>query len=205
MKRTPLSILLLTLGVAGALASVEALATVPPGGDSEHGAAPKAQPRMTIAAALRRAAVADPNLDGEVTSVEAARYYETRFRLLDADRDGWIDRSEFLRTAVVRSVVAGDSFSPPQRPHEFESIDLDGDGSLTPEEFLRAALMGRTSSIAGEVGGPRQAIFEVVDSDWDGVLSKREFMKAGARDFDRSDADGDGKVTIWEFYRGTSL
>lgn len=203
MKRAPIVGFLVGLSAAGA-ALGEACATVRPGGDLESSAAPRAQPKMTTAAALRRAAVADPNLDGKVTSVEAASYYETRFRLLDADRDGWIDRPEFLRTAVVRSVVAGDGFSPP-RTREFESIDLDGDGTITPEEFLRAALMGRTSAIAGAAGGPREALFEVVDSDRDGVLSKREFMQAGARDFERSDIDGNGKVTIWEFYRGTSL
>jgi Ca2+-binding EF-hand superfamily protein len=159
---------------------------------------------MTIATAVRRTAVADPNLDGEVTSAEAGRYYETRFRLLDGDRDGSIHREEFLRTAIVRAVQVGGSFTPP-RTREFESIDLDGDGALTPEEFLRASLMKRTSSGAGEVGGPRAALFDAVDTDRDGALSKHEFMQAGARDFERSDADGDGKVTIWEFYGGTSL
>ena len=204
MKTVPAFILLCVLSVGSAVVLEEAGAVVRPSGDPDADAARETQPRMTIAAAMRRAAVADPNLDGEVTRVEAARYFETRFRLLDADRDGSIDRPEFLRTAVVRSVVAGDGFSLPQT-REFQSIDLDGDGTLTPEEFLRAMLMGRTASVAGEDGGPRQAMFDVVDSDHDGALSKQEFMAAGDRDFDRSDADRDGKVTIWEFYGGTGL
>ena len=203
MKRTPVFILLLALGVAGSLTSGASSATAPPGRDTEAGAASKAQARMTTAAAMRRAAVADPNLDGEVTSAEAGRYYETRFRLLDPNRDGWIDRAEFLRTAIVRSVQVGGSFSPPPT-REFESVDLDGNGALTPEEFLRGALM-RTSASAGQAGGPRQMRFDLVDADQDGTLSKREFMAAGAADFDRSDANGDGKVTIWEFYGATGL
>ena len=200
MQRTSLSILLLALGVASAAAPSGSSATAPPAGYAKVAVAPKAEPRMTIATAVRRTAVADPNLDGEVTSREAGRYYETRFRLLDGDRDGSIHREEFLRTAIVRAVQVGGSFTPP-RTREFESIDLDGDGALTPEEFLRASLMKRTSSI----DGPRAALFDAVDTDRDGTLSKHEFMAAGARDFERSDADGDGKVTIWEFYGGTSL
>ena len=200
MKRSPLSILLLALGVASASAPVESSAAAPPAGYAKVAVAPEAEPRMTIATAMRRTAVADPNVDGEVTSREAGRYYETRFRLLDRDRDGSIHREEFLRTAIVRAVQVGGSFTPP-RTRQFESIDLDGDGALTPEEFLRASLMKRSSSI----DGPRAALFDAVDTDRDGTLSKHEFMAAGARDFERSDADGDGKVTIWEFYGRTSL
>ena len=200
MQRTSLSILLLALGVGSAAAPSESSATAPPAGYAQAAVAPKAEPRMTIATAMRRTAVADPNIDGEVTSAEAGRYYETRFRLLDGDRDGSIDREEFLRTAIVRVVQVGGSFTPP-RTREFESIDLDGDGALTPEEFLRASRMKRSSSI----DGPRAALFDAVDTDRDGALSKHEFMAAGARDFERSDADRDGKVTIWEFYGGTSL
>lgn len=200
MQRTSLSIFAVILGGVSALASVECAAITPPAGYAQAGVAPEAEPRMTIATAMRRTAVADPNIDGEVTSLEAGRYYETRFRLLDGDRDGAIHREEFLRTAIVRTVQVGGSFTPP-RTREFESIDLDGDGALTPEEFLRGSLMKRSSSI----DGPRAALFDAVDTDRDGALSKHEFMAAGARDFERSDADGDGTVTIWEFYGGTSL
>jgi hypothetical protein len=37
------------------------------------------------------------------------------------------------------------------------------------------------------------------------VLGKQEFTKAGAEDFAASDADGDGKVAIREFYGGKRL
>jgi hypothetical protein len=200
MQRTSLSILLLACGVASAAAAPESSATAPPAGYAQATVAPEAEPRTTIATAVRRTAVADPNIDGEVTGAEAGRYYETRFRLLDGDRDGAIGREEFLRTAIVRAVQVGGSFTPPPT-REFESIDLDGDGALTPEEFLRASLMKQSWSSDGS----RAALFDAVDTDRDGTLSKREFMAAGARDFERSDADGDGKVTIWEFYGGTSL
>jgi Ca2+-binding EF-hand superfamily protein len=169
-------------------------------------AAPQALllPPSAIAAAVRRTAVADPDLDGEVTNVEARQYYETRFSLLDENRDGSIDGPEFVRALAVRSLYAVDAFAQP-RPLAFESVDVDGNGVLTPEEFLRADLLRRSASMAGGVDGRRRALFDVVDGNRDGLLSEQEFMAAGRRDFLRSDANGDGSVSIWEFYGATRL
>ena len=153
---------------------------------------------------MRRTAVADPDLDGVVHSREAAKYYRTRFELLDEDGDDSIDLPEFLRAAAVRSLHAVDGFSKP-RPLAFESVDVDGDSVITPEEFLRAEVVRRTMAVAGGINVGRQAIFERVDSSHDGALSRQEFMAAGRQDFRNSDADGDGKVTIWEFYAATRL
>jgi hypothetical protein len=36
-------------------------------------------------------------------------------------------------------------------------------------------------------------------------VSQREFLDAGRRDFLRSDADRDGRISIWEFYGATRL
>lgn len=207
MNRAPTFALLFALiTMGGAVLSGEALATPRAGDDAQAGAAPESLilPKRAMAVAVRRTAVADPDLDGEVTSDEAAQYYETRFKLLDENRDGWVDGAEFLRAAAVRSLHAVDGFSQP-RPLAFESVDIDGNGTLTPEEFLRADLMRRSVSMAGGVDRRRQAIFEVVDTDHDGALSLQEFMEAGTRHFGRRDVDRDGKVTIWEFYGGTSL
>ena len=41
--------------------------------------------------------------------------------------------------------------------------------------------------------------------DRDGVLSEQEFADAGRQDFGSADGNGDGKVTIWEFYAATRL
>ena len=206
MSCAPLSALLFTLVVGAAVTLGEAWATPRTGGEDQAAAAPEALilPRSAIAAAVRRTAVADPDLDGEVTSVEAARYYETRYVLLDENRDGWIDGPEFVRAVAVRSLYTEDGFAQ-SRPLAFESVDVDGNGALTPEEFLRAELLRRSASVAGGVHGRRRAIFAVVDTDRDGLLSRQEFKDAGRQDFLGSDANGDGKVSIWEFYGGTRL
>jgi EF-hand domain pair/EF hand len=198
--------LVIVLALGAAVAPVAGQATPRDYGETQASMAPEVLllPRNAIAAAVRRTAVADPDLDGEVTGVEATQYYEARFSLLDENRDGSIDGSEFVRAVAVRSLYAVDGFAQP-RPLAFESVDVDGDGVLTPEEFLRADLLRRTASMAGGVDVSRRALFDAVDVDRDGLLSHHEFMDAGRRDFLRSDANGDAGVSIWEFYGATRL
>jgi Ca2+-binding EF-hand superfamily protein len=160
--------------------------------------------KAAVAAAIRRTAVADPDLDGVVTPLEAARYYEVRFELLDEDRDRAIRGAEFLRAVAARSLYALDGFAQP-RPLAFESVDVDGDGMLTQEEFLRAELLRRTLAESGGSDAGRKAIFDWADANRDGVLSQPEFADAGRQDFSCADRDGDGTVTLWEFYAATRL
>jgi Ca2+-binding EF-hand superfamily protein len=206
MSRAPVYALVCAVALAGGVLAGEAAAK--PRLDSDEPAAAASQslvlPKSAITAAMRRTAVADPDLDGVVSSREAAKYYQTRFGLLDEDRDGSIDGPEFLRAAAVRSLHALDGFSKP-RPLAFESVDVDGNGMLTPEEFLRADVLRRNLAAAGGIDARRQAIFERVDRDHDGALSLQEFIEAGRQDFENSDVDGNGKVTIWEFYGATRL
>ena len=63
---------------------------------------------------------------------------------------------------------------------------------------------GRGNFCGGSDAG-RQAIFDRVDADRDGVLSQPEFADAGRQDFACADRDGDGTVTLWEFYAATRL
>jgi Ca2+-binding EF-hand superfamily protein len=206
VSRAPLAALLCALAVGGLVLAGEAGATPRMGGEAQAAEVLESLvlPKTAIATAMRRTAMADPDLDSVVSSLEAAKYYEARFRLLDENRDGSVDGPEFLRAAAVRSLHALDGFSKP-RPLAFESVDVDGNGMLTPEEFLRADVLRRSLAAAGGVDARRQATFEAVDTDDDGALSRQEFMDAGTQDFNGSDADGDGKVTIWEFYGATRL
>lgn len=206
LSRVPLGVLLVAIAIALVVWPVPGGARPRDPGAVQTAAAPQALllPKGAVAAAARRTAVADPDLDGEVTLAEAAHYYATRFALLDENRDRLIDGPEFLRATAVRSLYAVDGFAQP-RPLAFESLDVDDDGVLTPEEFLRAKLLGRSASTAGSVDGRRRALFGVVDADNDGRLSRQEFIDAGRRDFLASDADRDGRISIWEFYGATRL
>jgi hypothetical protein len=207
LRRVPLSALGYALALGGALLADAADATphiengAPVGDRAESLVLAKA----AVAAAIRRAAVADPDLDGVVTPLEAARYYEVRFELLDEDRDRAIRGAEFLRAVAVRSLYGLDGFAQQPRPLAFASVDVDGDGMLTQEEFLRAELLRRTLAESGGSDAGRQAIFDRVDADRDGVLSQPEFADAGRHDFGCADGDGDGTVTVWEFYAATRI
>jgi Ca2+-binding EF-hand superfamily protein len=204
VRRAPRAALCCAFGLVGALLAGAADATPHTDGGAwlDDQVASLVLPTAAIPAALRRTAVADPDLNGVVTALEAARYYETRFELLDENQDRAIHGPEFLRAVVVRSLYAMDGFALP-RPLAFESVDVDANGALTQEEFLRAELLRR--SLAGETDARRQAIFEIVDVNRDGVLSVQEFTVAGSEDFGSADRDRDGKVTVWEFYAATRL
>jgi hypothetical protein len=204
--RAPLVALRCALALGGAILAGAADATAHTNGGARVGTHIESLvlAKAAIAAALRRTAVADPDLDGVVTVLEAARYYATRFELLDENQDRAIHRPEFLRAEVVLSLYALDGFAQP-RPLAFESVDVDANGVLTQEEFLRAELLRRSVAVTGDGDARRQAVFEIVDANRDGVLSQPEFADAGRQDFGCADSDGDGKVTVWEFYAATRL
>jgi Ca2+-binding EF-hand superfamily protein len=204
-RRAPLFALRCALALGGALLADAADATphIEAGARAGDHAESLVLAKAAIAAAIRRTAVADPDLDGVVTALEAARYCEIRFELLDEDRDRALHGAEFLRAVAVGSPSL-DGFAQP-RPLAFESVDVDGNGVLTPEEFLRAELLRRNLAGTGEGDAGRQAVFEMVDADRDGVLSQQEFTAAGTQDFGSADGDGNGTVTVWEFYAATRL
>jgi hypothetical protein len=158
-------------------------------------------PAIAVALPPRRAAVADRDLDGIVTTAEAARYYDARFALIDRDRDGRLSGPEFERSAVPPSAPALGNWA---MPLDFDTVDRDGNGTITPEEFLGADGWPGVWRVAAGAHG-RHAIFDAVDRDRDGALTKEEFTDAAAADFAASDADRDGRVTIWEFYGGKRL
>lgn len=174
------------------------------GGGEERVERPSAKPASkAITHAVRRAlsgvVIADQNRDGVVGAREAARYYQARFGVMDLDDDQVLSWSEFVesRLPVVRAVASG----PPawKRSGRFESLDLDGDGVLDREEFALALLLARRSKDATPRHQRRSEAFDMFDLDGDGALSVREFVAAGERHFAHSDADDDGRVTIWEF------
>jgi hypothetical protein len=204
MNKTPTTALVFTLAFGGAMAWSDARATPRPSDDGQVSAATGA---LVLPGAVvlppRRAALADPDLDGVVSGAEAARYYEARFSLIDRDRDGRLSGREFLRSTVIDSMSM--LKDPWATPLAFDVVGGDGNGGLAPESFPRANGWRRGWSNGAGADEHRQATFDLLDGDRDAVLSRREFTDGGAEQFATSDADGDGRVTIREFYGGKRL
>lgn len=180
-------------------------APVPAGAGEEWADRSRSEPvpeAMTEAVrrALRGVVIADQNRDGIISAREATRFYQARFGVMDLDGDRILSWPEFVdgqlpvaeRAAARRNVGW-------QRTTRFESMDLDGNEKLDREEFALALLLDRRSKDATPRHERRRDAFELFDGDGDGMLSEREFVIAGERHFAESDADGDGRVTIWEF------
>jgi len=204
MSRTPIPVLVFAVTFGIATLSHDAGATPRQGDDGQTVGAsePGVPASRMVALGVRRVAIADPDLDGVVSPAEAEKYYETRFALMDRNRDGLLSEPEFFRVGTSRPLQALDSSSA-TRPLSFEAVDVDGSGALTAEEFLRADVARRSWEIGADGDRGRRWIFDAADANGDGTLSKQELTKAGSSHFVGSDANGDGRVTIWEFYGGT--
>ena len=157
--------------------------------------------QITVALPARRAAVADPNLDGIVSRMEAARYYEARFALFDRDRDGRVSRPELLGPAAARSWHARGKTRAV--PFGHDAVHTDRAGTFAPSSLLGTNDRGAWPAAGADAR--RAAIFDLLDADRDGALSRQEFIDTGAGDFGTSDADGDSQVTTREFYAGKRL
>jgi hypothetical protein len=198
----PVLVFAVTFGIATLSHDAGAMPRQGDDGQTVGASEPGVPASRMVALGVRRVAIADPDLDGIVSPAEAKKYYATRFALMDRDRDGRLSEAEFFRVGTSRSLQALDSFSDP-RPLSFEAVDVDGSGALTPEEFLRADVARRSWAIGAQSEAGRRSIFDAADTNGDGALSKQELTEAGSRHFAASDANGDGRVTIWEFYGGT--
>jgi Ca2+-binding EF-hand superfamily protein len=201
MRGTPIPILALVVAFGFATPAHHAAATPRQGGDGQAIGVPESRVAASriVTLGARRVAIADPDMDGIVSPAEAGRYYETRFVLMDRDRDGRLSEPEFSRAGTSRSLQAVDSFSN-ARPFSFGEVDVDRSGALTAEEFQRTAR--RAWAIGVDRVAARRSLFAAADVNGDGALSKQELTEAGSRHFAGSDANGDGRVTISEFYAG---
>jgi Ca2+-binding EF-hand superfamily protein len=151
--------------------------------------------------ALRGGAIADLDRDGMVTRDEAMHYLGLRFTRMDADQDAVLTEAEFVRAGATGSARGlNEVVAASPRDAGFKAADLDGDGSLSPEEFLQAAML-QEAALRGSSPGEqaRLATFRSLDGDGDGLIGRDAFMTTAAARFATRDADGDGRLPIWQF------
>lgn len=136
-------------------------------------------PRLIFALAaltLSAAMVSSPaRADGD----HRARMIE-RF---DANRDGQVDRTEFMAA----------------RDERFVAMDGDADGIVTQAEWDAAVAAYRaehaTDADDGKDGDRHARWFGKIDADGDGSVTRAEFEAAAERMFGRFDRNGDGILT----------
>ncbi|MBT2510047.1 EF-hand domain-containing protein [Streptomyces sp. ISL-98] len=145
------------------------------------------------------------------------------FRRMDADGDGVVDLTDFLRAPRKLLATLGVPEDAPKaqaliRANEtqwgfFLSLgDADGDGVLTADEYVttRTSPEFRSPNRPGK-GEVCQTLFAVLDSDDDGTISEDEFLHAAgflcmppteaSAYFATLDSDNDGQLSSKEFLK----
>jgi len=121
---------------------------------------------------------------------EDARIKDAEFRRLDADHDGGISLEETKKGDAMLLTT------------NFDSIDSNKDGKLSLQELdafdkMVNAPPGKPKPRDGAQAGSPGPLFKAIDADGNGTLSKAELSKQPEllRNFDKIDADHDGKIT----------
>ncbi|ARF58396.1 EF-hand domain-containing protein [Streptomyces gilvosporeus] len=148
---------------------------------------------------------------------------EDEFRRMDADGDGLVDLTDFLR--APRKLLAALDI-PEDAPKaqalmranetqwaSFLSLgDADDDGALTADEYVttRTSPAFRSPSRPGK-GEVCQTLFDVLDGDDSGTISQDEFLRAAdflcmprteaSSYFASLDTDNDGQLSAKEFLK----
>ena len=113
---------------------------------------------------------------------------EARFADADNNHDGRISQSEW-QSARLR-----------EANEKFRKLDANGDGSLSQQELQAARAQRRARH-----GGAMREKLREMDTDGDRQLSRAELgqsMPRLAQDFDRLDANADGKLSREEIRAG---
>lgn len=124
----------------------------------------------------------DADGDGRVSKAEAragAERFSERFDAMDANKDGYLDRTDMQARMVER------------RAAFFAGADANKDGRLTRDEFAahrtaqssqrreamqqRASAAGKTLPTAAERAQRMASAFDRIDANKDGSISKAEF------------------------------
>lgn len=152
-----------------------------------------------------------------------ARRLARRFRTLDDDRNGFLERSDFEVSAARMAAEFGHGPESPARQklvalslglweHLLNVADKDADGRISLDEYkvaFAAGLLETPESFDQGYVPFLDAIMEIVDQDRDGRLTVTDEIRwtkalmhlpeADSREtFRRIDKDGDGFITVSE-------
>jgi hypothetical protein len=116
--------------------------------------------------------------DSDPGKPPAARERPSGMMRYDANKDGFVDRSEWATGQEAR----------------FKLLDTNGDGKLTKDELF----VGNGTPPSDRQIQSQTTFFRLLDTDKDGIVSKAEFMAQAERNFARCDLDKDGRINTAE-------
>ena len=140
------------------------------------------------------------------------------FAVLDVNRDGRVDRNDYIRRVQALARLSGWTEGSPEYERnlhsvlqEWESVrdsaDLDDSGAVTVDEYLRYAdiFLDDRDAVRAYARGDVQLLFDAMDADGDGAITVDEYraylqacgVEASAADvfFAHADLDEDGHIT----------
>ena len=146
------------------------------------------------------------------------RKLDRMFSVFDVDRDGRVNRADYLRRVEAVARLRGWDEASPERVRNLEfaleewrslceSADVDEDGQVTREEFLRYAetFLDDRSAVRAYARGDVQLLFDAMDLDADGRVSADEYRaylevcgmdtSGAAAFFAHADVNEDGRIT----------
>ena len=98
---------------------------------------------------------------------DTVRFYQTRFRVADGDKNGYLNQSEFMQLNLPNT--------------DYKKVDQSKDDMLTVEE-LTSYLIKDTASVQDQVvmtvENDGKSLFEILDTDLDQRLSPRELQRS---------------------------
>ncbi len=139
------------------------------------------------------------------------------FDVLDADGDGFVERSDYTGRVDACARLAGwaDDAPEPGRNRRFalqswealaESADQDEDGRVSREEFMHWAeiFLDDRDAVRAYARGDVQLLFDAIDADGDGRITAEEYRRyleacgvdtsAAAAFFAYADLDENGRI-----------